>query len=278
MKIFIDISHNTIGLPMNNTIGSYFPYIHYHISHSWSIHHHSHPYSTTTSSRPGKCGISAGTLATMGAGMPPSTPPMACVNVGSSEGEDFSLVVQKKPLEIAMEVVDLWKRCWFSIVMSDYQMVFEDVCGGFHGHGATPKNGWFIVENLHLKWMRTRGTPIWGNLHWVWSSARTGESAPFEKRSFRTNEWAVFSRTLWKITRGQCGFFFSPLSLDPSYPKLCGWHFHSGCEGVSTQILDISRYRMFMDFRCVSNPFSWRGLEPDGGFLKWGYSQLSSCQ
>ena len=41
--------------------------------------------------------------------------------------------------------------------------------GGVHGHGGTPIAGWFITENPTkiLKWMMTRGTPIWGNLH-IW--------------------------------------------------------------------------------------------------------------
>jgi hypothetical protein len=26
--------------------------------------------------------------------------------------------------------------------------------------GGEPQNGWFIMENLNLKWMITRGTPI----------------------------------------------------------------------------------------------------------------------
>ena len=28
-----------------------------------------------------------------------------------------------------------------------------------------PQNGWFVVENLNLRWMITRGTPIYGNPH-----------------------------------------------------------------------------------------------------------------
>ena len=28
-----------------------------------------------------------------------------------------------------------------------------------------PQNGWFIRENPNLKWMITRGTPIYGNPH-----------------------------------------------------------------------------------------------------------------
>ena len=30
---------------------------------------------------------------------------------------------------------------------------------------GVPKNGWFLRENPHLKWMMTRGIPIFGNLH-----------------------------------------------------------------------------------------------------------------
>ena len=32
---------------------------------------------------------------------------------------------------------------------------------------GVPQNGWFIRENPHLKWMITRGTPIYGNPHRV---------------------------------------------------------------------------------------------------------------
>ena len=32
-------------------------------------------------------------------------------------------------------------------------------------NGESPIAGWFIVENPNLKWMRTGGTPISGNLH-----------------------------------------------------------------------------------------------------------------
>ena len=39
--------------------------------------------------------------------------------------------------------------------------------GGFHSHGATPKNGWFIVGKPNLKWMMTGDTPISGNLYSV---------------------------------------------------------------------------------------------------------------
>ena len=36
--------------------------------------------------------------------------------------------------------------------------------GGFHGHGGTPQNGWSLMENPNLKWIRLRGTTILGNL------------------------------------------------------------------------------------------------------------------
>jgi len=32
-------------------------------------------------------------------------------------------------------------------------------------NGGTPIAGWFIRENPSIKWMRTGGTPIYGNPH-----------------------------------------------------------------------------------------------------------------
>jgi hypothetical protein len=38
---------------------------------------------------------------------------------------------------------------------------------GFHSHGGTPKWLVYFVDNPKIKWMRTGGTPIFGNLHIV---------------------------------------------------------------------------------------------------------------
>ena len=37
--------------------------------------------------------------------------------------------------------------------------------GGFPTMGVPPKNAWFLLGKIPLKWMMTGGTPISGNLH-----------------------------------------------------------------------------------------------------------------
>ena len=45
-------------------------------------------------------------------------------------------------------------------------MMVDGLLNGFPArHGGTPIAGWSIVENPNLKWLRTWGTPISGNLY-----------------------------------------------------------------------------------------------------------------
>ena len=55
------------------------------------------------------------------------------------------------------------EKAWFSDTLGFRAFTH----GGFHGHGGTPRNGWFTLLTswkIPLKWMITRGTPIYGNL------------------------------------------------------------------------------------------------------------------
>ena len=59
-----------------------------------------------------------------------------------------------------------------STAMFDYQRVIKhwSTTGGFQSHGGTPIAGWFLLGKIPLKWMRTGGTPILGNLQLILSS------------------------------------------------------------------------------------------------------------
>ena len=63
-------------------------------------------------------------------------------------------------------MVDNGKSIWIWIgmangTMGNYGNMGLSINGGI-------QNGWFTMENPNLKWMRTGGIPISGNLHMWW--------------------------------------------------------------------------------------------------------------
>ena len=62
------------------------------------------------------------------------------------------------PHEVTERVAQLGR------VQADFTWIFD----GFWYMGVSivmgnPQNAWFMMENPNLKWMMTRGTPIYGN-------------------------------------------------------------------------------------------------------------------
>ena len=49
-------------------------------------------------------------------------------------------------------------------------LIYIDI--GVSRNGGVPPNGWFIMENPKQKWMKTRGTPVSGNLHSYFTMAK----------------------------------------------------------------------------------------------------------